>query len=67
MPKQPIDIYFAKDPFLRVGQAIEGYNVSERWRQTTYKLSENGKLLSLYKKENGLGRTIVIKNLKMIS
>lgn len=67
MPKQPIDIYFSKDSFLRVDQAIEGYNMSERWWQTTYKLRENGKLLSLYKKENGLGRTMVNKNLKIIS
>jgi hypothetical protein len=67
MPKQPIDIYFSKDSFLRIDQAIEGYNMSERWCQTTYKLRENGKLLSLYKKENGLGRTMVNNNLKIIS
>lgn len=67
MPIQPIDIYSAKDSFLRVDQASEGYNMSERWWQTTYKLRENGKLLSLLKKENGLGRTMINKDLKIIS
>lgn len=67
MSKKPIDIFFSKDSFLRVDQASEGYNMSERWWQTTYKLLENGKLLSLYKKETGLGRTMINKDLKIIS
>ena len=66
MQKHPIDIYFSKNSFLRVDQASEGYNMSEKWRETTYKLFENGKLLSLYKKDIGLGRTMINKNLKII-
>jgi len=67
MEKQPIDIYFSKDSFLRVDQASDGYNMSEKWWKTTYQLFENGKLLSLYKKETGLGRTMINKNLQIIS
>jgi len=67
MPNQPIDIFFSKDSFLRVDKASEGYNMSERWWKTTYKLLEDGKLLSLYKKETGLGRTVINKDLKIIN
>lgn len=67
MPGKPIDIYFAKDSYLLADRACEGYNMSEQWWQKSNELFEKGILLSLYKREAGLGRTMINKNLKIVN